>query len=711
MTDRPLLARYADAADPEAMAELVRRHGPMVLSAARRLAPADADDVAQAVFVLLACRCAALRHRESVAGWLYEATRLCAKDARRAAARRRRHLRQLQEASMPSAPSAHAGPEWADELDHALAALSDPDRHVVLLRFLEGLSVAEAAERLGLTPAAVTKRAGRALDRLREIFRARGHAVPAEQIVTGLALHAAPLSAGELARLSQPTTGGGAVAPADHANRSLMLSKAKAASVIAATVLVPVAAAAIIALAVRPTAPPPGPPVAVPAALATLVTAAPQSFEAAEQTVDVFLTAVRDNDLATARVCLPVDTRPEAAAATVAALRQPYAAYPGRLTERVGTSKNQDMNGRPLELRTETSTPIDASVERVTLRLTPRPDGGGWVVVESGITDGNSSPPQAANDDVPRIAPAEKATAQQALKAWNTWFEPAKSFSSKSPTKADVPKILETLRHLHAGLGPMLDALKGTPFEKPADTRTRAAAAIDLMIDVLNKQDVEALNRIAEPGRFKDSELVFDLWNLGPRIAERADAEASGSTASARPTAVLPDRPIRIGDKTTAIPGPQPVPDWLRGSAAWKRWQQTRDIRTFTTRDDAGNRYVVNVNGFTKAKADGPAVEGIGAVRRYRPDGTLAAVSEYNFGGDLAEWRTLDATGKRATCRVRLENRNATGDPEVIDSVWWYEPDGSGRRVDFDSHGRPREVLVDPIGREQATITPRYLKR
>src|SRR5262245_64417756 len=71
-TDRELLRRYATARDEDAFAELVRRHGPMVLGAATRVLGRDpaAEDAFQVAFSALARRAATVRG-ESVVGWLH----------------------------------------------------------------------------------------------------------------------------------------------------------------------------------------------------------------------------------------------------------------------------------------------------------------------------------------------------------------------------------------------------------------------------------------------------------------------------------------------------------------------------------------------------------------------------------------------------------------------------------------------------------------
>src|SRR6516162_45573 len=71
-TDRQLLQQFTAERDEDAFAELVRRHGPMVLAVARRVLrdAHDAEDVSQSVFLVLARKAASVRWHESVGGWL-----------------------------------------------------------------------------------------------------------------------------------------------------------------------------------------------------------------------------------------------------------------------------------------------------------------------------------------------------------------------------------------------------------------------------------------------------------------------------------------------------------------------------------------------------------------------------------------------------------------------------------------------------------------
>src|SRR2546425_7786725 len=71
--DAVLLSRFARGGDESAFAELVRRHGPAVLGACRRILRDGhaAEDAFQATFLLLARKASSLHQPERLASWLY----------------------------------------------------------------------------------------------------------------------------------------------------------------------------------------------------------------------------------------------------------------------------------------------------------------------------------------------------------------------------------------------------------------------------------------------------------------------------------------------------------------------------------------------------------------------------------------------------------------------------------------------------------------
>lgn len=64
--------------------------------------------------------------------------------------------------------------ELARRLREAVAELPETDREILLMRNFEGLSNQEAAQVLGLEPAAASRRYGRAILRLRKVLQAGG---------------------------------------------------------------------------------------------------------------------------------------------------------------------------------------------------------------------------------------------------------------------------------------------------------------------------------------------------------------------------------------------------------------------------------------------------------------------------------------------------------------------------------------------------------
>src|SRR5687767_8888778 len=173
--DADLLARFVASRDEDAFAEIVRRHGPMVLAACRRVTgrPHDADDAFQAAFLVLARRAAHISRPELLANWLYGVACRTALEAR--AARRRSEERVVQTAPEPAAPTP---PDDTAELrkviDEELAKLPDKYRSAVVLCDLEGLPRAAAAAQLGISEGTLSSRLAHARKVLAERLSRRG---------------------------------------------------------------------------------------------------------------------------------------------------------------------------------------------------------------------------------------------------------------------------------------------------------------------------------------------------------------------------------------------------------------------------------------------------------------------------------------------------------------------------------------------------------
>lgn len=175
VTDGDLLGRYVDAADADAFAELVRRYASMVRGVCRRiLGPtADADDAFQAAFLVLVRKAATVRPRSRVGHFLYGVAYRTAIHARSSRATRSRLHRPWNDVPAPTPAPAPDADQLA-ALDDELAKLSDEYRTAVVLCELDGLSLKEAARRLGVPEGTLASRLARGRRKLAERLTARG---------------------------------------------------------------------------------------------------------------------------------------------------------------------------------------------------------------------------------------------------------------------------------------------------------------------------------------------------------------------------------------------------------------------------------------------------------------------------------------------------------------------------------------------------------
>lgn len=189
--DAELLRDYAANRSEAAFTELVRRHIGMVYSAAFRQVNGDAhlaEDIAQLVFIDLSRKSARLARHTSLTGWLYTSVRYAAGTARRANQRRQQRECEAQAMNEPI-QNQPVDTNWEmlrPILDEALHALGKEDRLAILLRFLEGKTLAEVGRGLGLNENAARKRVERALEKLRHFFARRGITVSAMVLAEAL---------------------------------------------------------------------------------------------------------------------------------------------------------------------------------------------------------------------------------------------------------------------------------------------------------------------------------------------------------------------------------------------------------------------------------------------------------------------------------------------------------------------------------------------
>src|SRR5262245_34987706 len=205
-SDADLLERYIRWRDEDAFAGLVGRYGPMVLLVCRRmLADAGAaEDCLQATFLVLARKAGSIRRRESLAAFLHCVACRVARKAR-AAGFRRGPVEAVDPDEAPADPrpdplSELTARELMTALDEEVGRLPEAYRLPVVLCCLEGLSLEEAARRLGWTPGSVKGRLERGRRRLHDRLARRGltlgAVLAAVEVSRGLAAPALALAAG-----------------------------------------------------------------------------------------------------------------------------------------------------------------------------------------------------------------------------------------------------------------------------------------------------------------------------------------------------------------------------------------------------------------------------------------------------------------------------------------------------------------------------------
>jgi RNA polymerase sigma factor (sigma-70 family) len=192
LTDRQLLDRFTREREEAAFAELVRRHGPMVLAVCRRVLrhEQDAEDAFQASFLVLARKAGSIRQHDGVGGWLYQVAHRLAVRAKSLGARRGAMVAPL--GSEPAAPAPDSGPNSLQTaLDEELALLPEAYRSAIVLCYLEGKTQSEAARMLAITTDAVNSRLKRARDLLRHRLARHGLVLSGTAVTNAFAAGAA----------------------------------------------------------------------------------------------------------------------------------------------------------------------------------------------------------------------------------------------------------------------------------------------------------------------------------------------------------------------------------------------------------------------------------------------------------------------------------------------------------------------------------------
>src|SRR5262245_39460029 len=192
-SDSQLLDAFISHRDEAAFADLVRRHGAMVLGVCQRVVGRlqDAEDAFQATFLVLARKANSIRPRARLPSWLYGVALRTATATRRQ--RDRRNTKERQVLAMPH-PTIAADADRAElhaVLDEELSRLPDKYREAVILCELDGYSRKDAAAKLRIVEGTLSSRLAMARKLLARRLARRGVALAVGSLAMPLAAAAA----------------------------------------------------------------------------------------------------------------------------------------------------------------------------------------------------------------------------------------------------------------------------------------------------------------------------------------------------------------------------------------------------------------------------------------------------------------------------------------------------------------------------------------
>lgn len=181
LADAELLKRFFRHHEEPAFAELLSRHGPLVLGVCQRILgnTTDAEDAFQATFLVLVCKGSTLRQPEQLASWLYGVAHRTARKFKSKAALRTQRERQASKMATTCDLNDMTYQELRAILDEEISRLPRKYALPIVLCYLEGKTNAQAAAQLGWPEGSMSRRLARGRELLRSRLAKRGLALSA----------------------------------------------------------------------------------------------------------------------------------------------------------------------------------------------------------------------------------------------------------------------------------------------------------------------------------------------------------------------------------------------------------------------------------------------------------------------------------------------------------------------------------------------------